>query len=231
MKELVKKLSIEDYTTVVADSQTNGKGQMHHSWVSEPNKNLTFSIFTTLKSLLVPYQSYLNFAVALALFEVLDDLEIPHLAIKWPNDIMSGHYKICGVLMETTYSNQKIKNTVIGVGLNVNQEKFPAHISNANSLKNLLGRELDLEPIMIAIIKRIQSRINNLEDQKFSFVYEGYLSHLYKKGIPTTFKNETSQLLFVGIILGVTTSGTLRIQLEDGSIVEFGIKEVSLARV
>ena len=94
LKELAQSSSLEDYTSVVTNDQTNGRGQMQHSWISEPNKNLTFSIFTTLKSLLIQHQSYLNFATTLALFEVLNDLKVPNLAIKWPNDIMSGHYKI-----------------------------------------------------------------------------------------------------------------------------------------
>ena len=141
LKELAQSSSLEDYTSVVANDQTNGRGQMQHSWISEPNKNLTFSIFTTLKSLLIQHQSYLNFATALALFEVLNDLKVPNLAIKWPNDIMSGHYKLCGILIETTYSKQKIKSTIIGIGLNVNQENFPTHIPHANSLKNILDKK------------------------------------------------------------------------------------------
>ena len=190
LKELAQSSSLEDYTSVVTNDQTNGRGQMQHSWISEPNKNLTFSIFTTLKSLLIQHQSYLNFATTLALFEVLNDLKVPNLAIKWPNDIMSGHYKICGVLIETTYSKQKIKNTIIGIGLNVNQENFPAHIPHANSLKNILVKELELEPIMIALIKKLQSNIRDIENEELDAIYRGYLLHLYKKGIPTTFKNE-----------------------------------------
>ena len=53
LKELAQSSSLEDYTSVVTNDQTNGRGQMQHSWISEPNKNLTFSIFTTLKSLLI----------------------------------------------------------------------------------------------------------------------------------------------------------------------------------
>ena len=94
---------------------------------------------------------------------------------------MSGHYKICGVLIETTYSKQKIKNTIIGIGLNVNQENFPAHIPHANSLKNILGKELELEPIMIALIKKIQSNIRDIENEEFDVIYRGYLLHLYKR--------------------------------------------------
>jgi BirA family biotin operon repressor/biotin-[acetyl-CoA-carboxylase] ligase len=113
----------------------------------------------------------------------------------------------------------------------VNQENFPAHIPHANSLKNILGKELELEPIMITLIKKIQSNIRDIENEKFDAIYQGYLLHLYKKGIPTTFKNEISQHLFMGIIQGVSKSGHLLVQLEDDSIVEFDVKEISLAKV
>ena len=128
-------------------------------------------------------------------------------------------------------SKQKIKNTIIGIGLNVNQENFPAHIPHANSLKNILGKELELEPIMIALIKKIQSYIRDIENEEFDAIYQGYLLHLYKKGILTSFKNEISQRLFMGIIQGAAKSGHLLVQLEDDSIVEFDVKEISLAKV
>ena len=140
--------SLADYTIAVTKNQTAGRGQMSNSWHSEPGKNLTFSLFTTFKNIHIEHKPYLNFAVSLAIYEVLHELSVPNLAIKWPNDIMSGNKKLCGILVETTLANQRIKNTVIGIGLNVNQEIFPSQIPNASSLKNILGKESDLEGIL-----------------------------------------------------------------------------------
>ncbi len=230
LKELAQNSSIEDYTVVVTKNQTSGRGQMNNSWVSKPNKNLTFSIFTKFKNLLIEQQPYLSFAVALAIFEVLKKVSVPNLAIKWPNDIMSGNKKICGILVETTFNQHKIKNTVIGIGLNVNQQEFPENISNASSLANILGKEFDLEKMMIQLTKNIRLKIDALEHQQFESIHQDYLQHLYKKNVPTAFKNEKTQLFFMGMIKDVSQSGNLRIQLEDDSIVEFGIKEISIAR-
>ena len=230
LKELAQNSSLKDYTVVVTKNQTSGRGQMNNSWNSEPNKNLTFSIFTKFKNLFIEQQPYLSFAVALAIFEVLNKASVPNLAIKWPNDIMSGNKKICGILVETTFNQQKIKNTVIGIGLNVNQTEFPKNLSHASSLMNILGKEFDLEKMMTQLTENIRLKIDALEHKQFEPIHQDYLKYLYKKDVPTAFKNEKTQLFFMGMIKDVSKSGNLRIQLEDDSIVEFGIKEISIAR-
>jgi BirA family biotin operon repressor/biotin-[acetyl-CoA-carboxylase] ligase len=229
LKELAQNSVLDDYTTVVAKKQTLGRGQMNRSWSSEPNKNLTFSTFIRFRSLTIEHQPYLNFAVSLALYEVLESLSVPKLAIKWPNDIMSGSQKICGILIETTFAHHRIKNTVIGIGLNVNQAEFPAYLPKAASLKMILNKDFDLDEILEQLVEKIRFKIDALEHQKFDQIHQNYLAHLYKRDTPLTFKDEQSQLFFMGMIKTVSTSGRLRIQLEDDSIVEFGLKEISIA--
>ena len=221
---------LEDYTIVVTDKQTSGRGQMNNSWHSEPFKNLTFSTFTSFKNLKTKDQSYLNLATSLAIFDTLNSLSVPNLTIKWPNDIMSGNYKICGILVETTFVQRKIKNAIIGIGLNVHQEKFPNSIKNASSLKNVLHRDFDLNEMTNLIIKNLQLRISSIENGEFQKIYDEYHENLYKKGIPSVFLDAKTRLFFMGIIVGVSTLGNLRIQLEDDSIVEYDVKEVSFAR-
>ena len=231
LKELAQNSVLEDYTVVQTDTQTSGRGQMNNTWHSEPCKNLTFSVFTHLKNLSVSHRPYLNFAASLAVYDVLQSLSVPALTIKWPNDILSGNHKICGILIETTFVKTRIKNVIIGIGLNVNQEQFPEHLINVSSLKNILKKEIDLDTTLNELTKSIQSKLNDLEQGKFKDIYYNYLKHLYKKNIPTAFKNEKTQLLFMGIIKGVSQEGNLRVQLEDDSVIEFGIKEISLAKV
>tara|TARA_B110000003_G_scaffold274490_1_gene314595 strand:+ start:16474 stop:17214 length:741 start_codon:yes stop_codon:yes gene_type:complete len=231
IKELARKSFLENYTIVVTNNQSSGRGQMDKLWESEPNKNLTFSIFTSLKKLKIKNQAYLNFAISLAIFDVLKSLGIPNLYIKWPNDIMSAKKKICGILIETTFYHQQIKNTVIGIGLNVNQEKFSSKFQNAASLKMIVKKKFDLDPIMNSIIEKIKYRISTIENGSFKIIHKQYHNVLYKKGIPTTFIDKKTNLFFMGIILGVTSIGNLQIQLEDDTIVEYGLKEVSIAKV
>ena len=231
LKELAQNSSLEEYTIAVANTQTSGRGQMNNSWISEPYKNLTFSIFTPLTKLQIKHQAYLNFAVSLAIYDTLLTYNVPKLSIKWPNDIMSAEKKICGILIETTFSHLEIKNTIIGIGLNVNQEKFPKKLFNASSLKNILKKEIDLEPLMNAIVEKIKYRISSIESGKFSQTHKEYHEALYKRGIPTAFIDKKTKLLFMGIITGVSSIGNLQIQLEDDTIVKYGLKEISFAKV
>jgi len=231
LKELAQNSSLDEITVAVTNNQTSGRGQMNNSWISEPYKNLTFSLFTTLKKVKVEHQAYLNFAVSLAIYDVLLEYDVPNLYIKWPNDIMSGKKKICGILIENTFSHSRIKNTIIGIGLNVNQEKFHKNLTNASSLKIILKKSIELEALMNTIINHINLKISCVELKNFNQIYNRYHQALYKKGIPTTFLNQKTKQLFMGIINGVSSSGNLQIQLEDNSLQEFGLKEVSFAKV
>ena len=222
---------LDDYTVVTTNDQTSGRGQMNNHWVSEPYKNLTFSTYTTLKSLQIKQQAYLNFAISLAIYDSLKMLSVPNLSIKWPNDIMSANQKICGILIETTLKQEMIKNTIIGIGLNVNQENFPKELTNASSLKIILKKEINLESLLVAIVDNIKYRINTIEKGSFSDTHKEYHNALYKKEIPTTFIDKKKNKFFMGMIVGVSKFGNLQIQLEDDAIIEFGIKEISFAKV
>jgi BirA family biotin operon repressor/biotin-[acetyl-CoA-carboxylase] ligase len=231
LKELAQNSSLDEITVVVTNNQTSGRGQMNNSWLSEPYKNLTFSLFTPLKKIKIEHQAYLNFAVSLAIYDTLLEYNVPDLYIKWPNDIMSGKKKICGILIETTFSHSRIKNTIVGIGLNVNQESFHKSLINASSLKIILKKNIELEALMNNIIDHINLKICCIESGNFNQIYNRYHQALYKKGIPTTFLNQKTNKLFMGIINRVSSKGNLQIQLEDNSIQEFGLKEVSFAKV
>lgn len=225
---MAKKSDLENYTVIVAEEQTKGRGQQRNSWISEPSKNLTMSIFIDDLNLKIHNQKYLNFAISLAIFKTLTALKIENLSIKWPNDIMSVNKKICGILIENSISSNKIYASIIGIGLNVNQIQFPESLKNASSLKALTNITYDLDNLLIKLIKEIRSSIKILSLEKYTQLEQQYLAVLYKKNIPTMFKN-SEDVLFMGKILGISDSGNLLIELEDDIIKEFGIKEVSLA--
>jgi len=230
LKELASNSMLDDYTVAVTNNQTSGRGQMNTAWHSEPYKNLTFSIFTPLKNLKITHQAYLNFAISLAIYDVLFQFAIPNLSIKWPNDILSANKKICGILIETTFSNQKIKNMIMGIGLNVNQEIFSKKISNASSLKIIMKKDFDLEILLNKIIERIQFRISLIENGKFIETHNEYHNVLYRREIPTTFIDKVTGTFFMGKIQGIASNGKIKIQLDDDSIEEFGLKQISFAK-
>ena len=228
LKELATSTILENLTIVTTENQVNGRGQLNANWHSEPFKNLTFSIFINNLNLKIDEKKYLNFAISLAIFEVLYYLKIPNLKIKWPNDIMSDNKKICGLLIENTFKGEKIKNSIIGIGLNVNQIEFPNSLQNVSSLKLITSINFDKEIILNKIIKKIEEYCSLLKQENFNSLENSYLKHLYKKEITSMFKTDKKKL-FMGIIKGISSNGNLLVELEDSSIKEFGVKEISFA--
>lgn len=228
LKELSKISTVENYTVVVTQNQTNGRGQQDSSWFSEPNKNLTFSVFLGDLYLNINNQKYLNFAISLSVFEVLKSQKIPNLSIKWPNDIMSGNKKLCGILIENTILKNLILSSIVGIGLNVNQEIFKETLKKVTSLKNIKNVEFNLDDLLVEIVIKIKEHINLLSTKKFEILEENYCAVLFKKDTTSMFVN-SEQNKFMGIIRGISQSGNILIELEDETIKEFGVKEISFA--
>ncbi len=224
-----KQSTQKNFTTVIANIQTKGRGQLNTSWHSEPFKNLTFSTLIKINALKVTRKFYLNFAVSLAVFEVLSEYKIPKLKIKWPNDILSGNRKICGILIENTISKDRIVYSVIGIGLNVNQEHFENAVM-ATSMIHHLKKETDLEKLFMSILKKIKKYVTYMENKKWEELKQLYLRNLYKINTATAFLDK-HQHLFMGIIRNVNSNGKLVIELENASLKEFDIKEVIFAKV
>jgi BirA family biotin operon repressor/biotin-[acetyl-CoA-carboxylase] ligase len=227
LKDLSLSSALENLTVVVTKKQTKGRGQQESSWISEPYKNLTFSVFISLNDVKIIHRRYLNFAISLSIYKVLFNKKISKLSIKWPNDILSANKKICGILIENTFFGDKIKNTIVGIGLNVNQEMFPNSLPNVTSLKLETSTESNLDVLLNDILIELKNNIKLLESKDFHLLEKQYLDVLYKKNIPTMFKNSKDEI-FMGIISGISDHGNLQIMLEDDSIIEFGIKEVSI---
>lgn len=228
LKELERKNDQENYTTVVTDMQTKGRGQMHTEWASIPYKNLTFSTLINLRKLKTSRSAYLSFAISLAIVDTLRKHDIPDVKIKWPNDILSGNQKICGVLIESTISKDQIINSIAGIGLNVNQKHFD-HKLHATSMVHFLKKKTNLDTLLQQTVENIKSYIQYIELENFSELKALYLQNLYKINLPTAFRDKNEHV-FMGIIKDVTDQGSLVLELEDESLKEFDLKEISLAR-
>ena len=225
LKGLSSKQKLENFTVITAENQTKGKGQMGSVWSSEVGKNLIMSVFVK-DSLLVINQIFnLNIAVALAVIESLETFNIPHLSIKWPNDIMSYNFKIGGILIENSIKSDGTFSSIIGLGLNINQTDFD-NLPKASSLAKICGTSFDKEKILLSIVDKIEQNILSLTTKADS-MWQEYENLLFKKGIPMPFKDNSNQT-FMGIIQGVTISGNLQVLLEDDSIAEYSLKEIQM---
>ena len=225
LKEMICKEDVSDYTIIVAEHQTNGRGQMGTIWDSRKGKNLTFSLFKDLSIHVVEFPFYISMAISLAIFKALKTLNIPDVHIKWPNDILSANKKICGVLIENVIKN-KLNSTIIGIGVNVNQTEF-TNLPHASSLKNITGVHYNLDEVLHLIVKQIKVYSNLLQQGEYDVVKSEYEANLFRKNKPSTFKNAEDHL-FSGFIIGVTKYGKLQVLLEDEIVKKFDLKEITL---
>ena len=224
LKNLMKETTVENWTVVVADHQTKGKGQFDNEWVSDKGKNLTFSILVKFKELTIDRQCYLNYSISMALYNVLKYYIPEKLSVKWPNDILSANYKICGILIESSINNANVNHVIIGIGLNVNQEEFPEGMSNASSLKKILNKTIDKEVLLEKLLLEIQYQLHVIQQQKFHEIKKEYEKLLYKKDVPSMFVDANNT--FLGKIIGVTDNGKLQVELDDESVKEYNLKEI-----
>ena len=225
LKQLILERTLDDFSVVVANHQTNGRGQRGSSWLSEKDKNLTFSVLKRNISIVANQQFLLNILVSLSIVKTLEGFNIPKLAIKWPNDILSDHHKISGILIENLIKNKQIEYAIIGIGLNVNQVKFEG-LSKVSSLKNIMPLAVDKDELLTKIIDKLKMYFKLYSENGSEFLNSEYESYLFRKDKPSTFSSHDNNL-FTGIIRGVSTSGKLCVQMEDFNK-EFDLKELKL---
>ncbi len=225
LKALSSQDELENFTTVTAENQTKGKGQMGGKWESEIGKNLIMSVL--VKDFIFDNEQVFNLSVvvSLAVSEVLKSLNIPNICIKWPNDILSYNKKLVGILIENTIKSDGRIVSVVGIGMNVNQTNY-SEFPNASSLAVISGKSFDKEEISFLIVEKIKENIQ-LWQTSASILWKNYFNSLFKKGVPMPFKNLNDQN-FMGIIQGVSPIGKLQVLLEDDSLAEFEIKEVKM---
>lgn len=225
LKELKFERNVENFTVVVAEHQTAGKGQMGAQWTVEPGKNLTFSIL--IKDVLsdINHIFNLNVAVAISIIQALKEFDIPHLSIKWPNDILAGNKKTGGILIENAIKSGGEIQSIIGIGLNINQTDFEG-LPKASSLAVVTGHSFDKEQVMLGILSALKPNVAAVSQDNAGHLWEAYHSLLFKKDVPAIFEKDGNR--FMGIIQGVSDTGNLRILLENDSIAEFGLKEIAL---
>ena len=225
LKQLILERTLDDFSVVVANHQTNGRGQRGSSWLSEKDKNLTFSVLKRNISIVANQQFLLNILVSLSIVKTLEGFNIPKLAIKWPNDILSDHHKISGILIENLIKNKQIEYAIIGIGLNVNQVKFEG-LSKVSSLKNIMPLPVDKDELLTKIIDKLKMYFKLYSENGSEFLNSEYESYLFRKDKPSTFSSHDNSL-FTGIIRGVSASGKLCVQMEDFNK-EFDLKELKL---
>ena len=226
LKKIILEKDISDYTIVTANFQTEGKGQLGYMWESEDSKNLLCSIYKKDLGIKVEDQFVISMLVSLSIIRTLEKLNLPKLYIKWPNDIMSDNKKICGILVENMVKQNSIKESVIGIGLNVNQDTFK-NLPNATSIKKIKGVAFNIDELLNDLVNNIKKQFIDFNQSKIDLVFRQYEDVLYRINIPSTFKNSEGDV-FTGFIKGVNNLGRLKVLLEDNLTKSYSIKDISL---
>lgn len=206
---------------VAADYQTAGRGQGANRWQSDAGQNILASILFHPR--FSPSQQFVfnqcfSLAVRRMLLHYLSDVKI-----KWPNDIYVNHCKIAGILIEHSLEGERIKHTVAGIGLNVNQTAFDDDIPHPVSLKLLLGKELNPKLLLHELIEECKNIncINNSDHQKINKEYHDslYLFEMYAL-------YEIEEKTILAEIVGTDKFGRLLLKDQRGKEYCCGMKEV-----
>lgn len=150
---------LDNLSVIAARFQTAGRGQGSHTWLSPAGENLTFSVLLRfgdagLKALAASEAVRITQAATVSMLSFLES-EGVRARIKWPNDVWVGDRKICGMLIENNLEGTMVRESIVGIGLNLNQTAFDPALPNPVSLRQLTGREYDPSEVLLRLYKEI----------------------------------------------------------------------------
>ena len=224
IKRLAKEGASEG-TLALAEFQSAGRGRLGRSWEVPEGTSVMISIL--LRPKFEPqYAPTLTLVMGMAVAKAVKNLGFD-VSIKWPNDVVVSHKKICGILTEMGVRDGKIDYAVIGVGINVNIKEFPEEMADkATSLYLESGKEFD------------RSQIPGLVMEAFEKYYEKFAATCDLSGLKEEYEsilanyNQPVRVLakepYEGVARGITDGGELLVEKNDGTIVAVSAGEVSV---
>lgn len=211
-------------TVVLTRHQTAGRGQAGNTWFSMPGVNLTFSTILYPAFLSVSAVFQLNRWASVAVAQALDHFLPPGLsAIKWPNDVLISRRKVCGMLFQNTVEGSKVRNAIVGIGINVNQQDFPPQYGKATSLALALGHPVSVDELLSMLLEKMEAGYLALRSGRTEALEAEYLRRLYgyQETLPFRIDGEEVQ----AHLIGVEASGRLALE-RYGRITTYDLKQV-----
>lgn len=225
LQEMASAEELPEGTGIVAAYQTAGRGQRGNYWESQSSKNLLLSILLYPKFLHVAEQFILSQAVSLAVRDlVAANMPEKQVKVKWPNDILVNGRKICGILIESTLSGVYLKSSVVGIGLNINEDRHPYPKSTSFSIET--GRIYDLDELEQELFANIEARYLQLRAGQRDRILSDYLMNLFGMETEMLFFDRIRNQEIKGSIKGIAPSGKLILET-DGQLREYDLKEIS----
>ena len=202
---------------VVAREQTRGRGRQQREWVSPRDAGLYFSIVLR-PQLEAATWPLLTLAASLAVSDALREACALEVDIKWPNDILVGGRKVCGILAETVESAQG-RACVVGIGINLAESAYPTELrGSAVSVEELTGRKPDAEALIEALVRAIGARYARLYEAGGAEETTGEwcVRSSYAEGKRVRVSLEAEE--FEGVTRGLERDGALRVETSTGEI-------------
>ncbi|MDH5608074.1 MAG: biotin--[acetyl-CoA-carboxylase] ligase [Cyclobacteriaceae bacterium] len=223
--QLARQKMAKEGHVVVADYQSHGKGQRGSSWVSEPGKNLLFSLLIKPSFLPLDRQYLLTLMTANALHQALAHWQVDKVEIKWPNDIYLNNRKAAGILCESSLMGHRMEYAVLGMGVNLNQRDFGD--VQATSLWNETGQQVIRDEVLEQVLLLLEKWYAVLKDGNEHELYAYYHQHLRWKDERRVFRDAGGE--FSGTLRGIDEKGCLVIEKHDRTVC-YTIKELIFIR-
>ena len=176
---------LDNLSVISAVEQTAGRGQGSHTWYSSPRTNLTFSILYRFPEdgqglLKVADMLLVTQITTLGIREYLLSKGIT-AGIKWPNDIWVGDRKICGILIENILDGDRIEASIVGIGLDVNEETWPEELPNPVSMKQLTGIHYELVSELEELCASISKRyFQSMDEEGRKSLEKEFTEHMFR---------------------------------------------------
>ena len=203
---------------VLAEEQTAGKGRAGRNWHSERGAGIYVTFL--LRPRLAPVQApLLTMLAGLSAFAAVREQTGLSAELKWPNDLVLNGKKIGGILTEMHAEPHLVRFVIVGIGINVNQEKFPADLSPiATSLREQSGRLHSRLELLVRLLREFESDYNRFLHEGPGFVTERFLSlSNFAKG--RRVRVDTGSETYIGTTTGLTREGLLQVKTEAGPAV------------
>lgn len=216
--------SLPNFYSVLAVAQVAGRGQRGNHWHSTAGRNLTFSCLVRLSGLTPSRVYMLSEFIAVGLLQTLesylDEEQAKQLAIKWPNDLYYQDKKLAGILIENSITGGQIDYSILGVGLNLNEDSFPPELPNPIALRTITQEYYDL----LEVHERLMTTLKGLPLGNYATIHQLYLQRLYRREGWHAYRDQEGQ--FKAKIREVLPSGNIVLEREDGRLSVYAFKEV-----
>jgi BirA family biotin operon repressor/biotin-[acetyl-CoA-carboxylase] ligase len=226
---------LEEGAVYFADEQTAGRGRGAHAWSSPPGSGLYVSVL--LRPRIAPADVlWLSLAAGLAVHDAVRQVTSLEADLRWPNDLLFGRKKFCGILTELNAEVTRVRHLVVGIGINVHQPAFPPELSDiATSLHIETGRTWPRQDLLIALLQSLHREVvalaspDTAEQASANLLKRLESASSWVRGKRVTVEEMEG---FSGVTDGLDARGFLRVRTADGvrTVFSGGVREAAQNR-